>query len=119
MDSLLSTKNTTTATLTLLNSLHTAFVLSAEVEKNLVLGKVDVAHQCLVSLESAIASLREKNASLGILNGLNERIGVLKDVLCIETEKMWGKLVTFSEEGDIQLTIEKSCRGTPPQYWLI
>jgi len=104
---LLSTRNTTTATLVLLNSLHTAFVLSAETEKNLILGQVNVALQNLVQLESTISQLREKNTSLGIVTALNERIGVLRDVLLVETEKLWGKLVEFSEEGDISLTIHK------------
>ena len=106
---MLSTKNVTTATLVLLNSLHKVFVLSSETEKNLVLGEVDVAYQNLTALEKAIADLREKNASLGILSALGERVGVLRDVLCVETEKMWSKLVMFSEEGDIQLTIQKEC----------
>ena len=107
---MLSTKNTTTATLVLLNSLHAAFVLSAEIEKSLVLGAVDVAYQNLNNLERSISDLREKNASLTVSNVLQERVGVLRDVLYVETEKMWNKLVTFSEEGDIQLTIQKqSC----------
>ena len=103
----------TTATLVLLNSLHTAFVSSSETEKNLVLGEVDVAYQNITTLETAITDLREKNASLGILNTLVERVGVLRDVLCVETEKIWSKLVMFSEEGDIQLTIQKQCRCIP------
>ena len=100
----------TTATLVLLNSLHTAFVLSSETEKNLVLGEVDVAYQNLTTLETTITDLREKNASLGILNILVERVGVLRDVLSVETEKIWSRLVRFSEEGDIQLTIQNQCQ---------
>ena len=110
----------TTATLVLLNSLHTAFVSSSETEKNLVLGEVDVAYQNITTLETAITDLREKNASLGILNTLVERVGVLRDVLCVETEKIWSKLVTFSEEGDIQLTIQRQCQCIPsPKIGLI
>jgi hypothetical protein len=41
---------------------------------------------------------------------LEERTGVLSDVLAVETEKVWSQLVGFSEEGDIQLTIRKSLR---------
>ena len=103
----------TTATLVLLNSLHTAFVLSSETEKNLVLGQVDVAYQNIMTLETVITDLREKNASLGILNTLVERVGVLRDVVSVETEKIWSKLVMFSEEGDIQLTIQKQCQCIP------
>jgi hypothetical protein len=44
---------------------------------------------------------------------LEERAGVLNDVLAVETEKIWSKLVMFSEEGDIQLTIQKSHRTFP------
>jgi hypothetical protein len=109
MDTLMSTKNITTTTLVLLNTLHTAFVLSSETEKNLVSGEMDVALQNLGMLERTIVDLKEKNASLTILNTLGERVGVLRDVLCVETERMWGKLVMFSEEGDIQLTIQKCC----------
>lgn len=111
MDTLLSTKNIATSTLVLLNSMHTAFVLSSETEKNLVSGEMDVAFQNIGMLERTIVDLREKNASLTILNTLGERVGVLRDVLCVETERTWGKLVIFSEEGDIQLTIKKHCEG--------
>jgi hypothetical protein len=107
LESLVSTKNTTTATLVLLNSLHTAFVLSAETEKLLVAGKIDEAFQNLSTLETALTDLRSKNASLSVLNNLSERVGVLRDVLSVETEKKWGQLVMFSEEGDISLTIQK------------
>ena len=97
----------------LLNSLHTSFVLSAETEKSLVLGEVKIAYQNLVTLEHAITDLRTKNASLGILNQFSEKAGVLRDVLSVETEKIWSKLVMFSEEGDIQLTIQKECPSIP------
>jgi hypothetical protein len=118
VDTLLSTRNVTTATLSLLNSLHTAFVLSSETEKNLVLGAVDVAYQNISALERAVYELRDKNASLGILNGLQERIGVLRDILYVETEKIWNKLVTFSEEGDIQMTIQKRVQRIFPPFLL-
>src|SRR5436190_14506748 len=88
VSSLLSTKNMTTATLVLLNSLHTAFVLSAETEKSLILGEVGVAYQNLLNLEQTIKDLREKNASLGILSTLSEKAGVLRDVVYVETEKI-------------------------------
>ena len=103
----MSTNNTMTAKLVLLNALHTTFVLSAETEKNLVAGAVDIAYQNLTALERAITDLKEKNASLTIYNALSERVAVLRDILNVETEKMWSQLVTFSEEGDIQLTIQK------------
>jgi len=103
----MSTRNTTTATLVLLNALHTTLVLSAETEKQIVAGSVDVAFQNLAALETALTDLRSKNASLSISNALQERVGVLRDVLCVETEKIWSRLVTFSEEGDIQLTIQR------------
>jgi hypothetical protein len=103
----------TTATLLLLNSLHAAFVLSSETEKNLILGEVDVAHQNLTNLERVITELHDKNGSLAVLSNLSERVGVLQDVLSVETEKMWSRLVMFSEEGDIQLTIQKQCQRVP------
>jgi hypothetical protein len=119
LDTLLSERNITTAKLVLLNSLHTAFVLSAETEKNLVLGAVDVAYQNLSTLEITVNELSRKNASLDILSSLNERVGVLKDVLAVETEKIWSKLVMFSEEGDVQLTIQKqsSCISPPLLFY--
>jgi hypothetical protein len=105
----------TTATLVLLNSLHTTFVLSEEIEKNLVLGRVDIAHTNIKRLELAIPELQEKNGSLTVLNILNERLAVLKDVLCVETEKIWTtKFVRFSEEGDIQLSIQRNFEGIFP-----
>jgi len=106
----------TTAALVLLNSLHTAFVLSSETEKNLVQGEVRIAYQNVLTLETAITDLRSKNASLGILNSLSERVGVLRDVVAVETEKTWKKLVMFSEEGDIQLTIQKQCLSIFPPF---
>lgn len=109
----MSTKNTTTASLVLLNALHTTFVLSAETEKQIVAGAVDVAQQNLTALETSISDLRSKNASLAIFNALQERVGVLRDVLNVETEKIWSRLVTFSEEGDIQLTIQKQITRSP------
>jgi hypothetical protein len=112
LDTLLSEKNTTTATLVVLNILHKIFVLSAETEKYMISGEVDVAYQQLIDLERAISDLRDKNDSLLILNSLQERAGVLRDVLSVETEKIWGQLVLFSEEGDIQLTIQKQRRKT-------
>jgi hypothetical protein len=87
--------------------MHTALVLSAEMEKQMVIGAVDVAYQNLMSLERTIQELREKNDSLAILSSLDERVGVLRDVLSVETEKMWNSFVIFSEEGDISLTIRK------------
>ena len=72
--------------------------------------EVDMAYQQLIDLERAISDLRDKNDSLLILNSLQERAGVLRDVLSVETEKIWGQLVLFSEEGDIQLTIQKTLR---------
>ena len=73
----------------------------------MVLGQLDVAYANINALESAISDLHEKNASLIILNTLTERASVLRDILLVETEKMWNALVEFSEEGDIQLTIQK------------
>ena len=73
----------------------------------MVIGAVDVAYQNLMSLERTIQELREKNDSLAILSSLDERVGVLRDVLSVETEKMWNSFVIFSEEGDISLTIRK------------
>jgi len=87
--------------------MHSALVLSAEMEKQMVIGAVDVAYQNLMSLERTIQELREKNDSLAILSSLDERVGVLRDVLSVETEKMWNSFVIFSEEGDISLTIRK------------
>jgi len=87
--------------------MHAAIVLSAEMEKQMVIGAVDVAYQNLMSLERTIQELREKNDSLAILSSLDERVGVLRDVLSVETEKMWNSFVIFSEEGDISLTIRK------------
>jgi hypothetical protein len=114
MDSLLATKNTTTATLVLLNALHTTFTLSTRTEQELVMGAVDVAFENLQSLEGTLNDLREKNASLSILKSLDERVGVLRDVLSIETEKIWSRLVMFSEEGDIQLSIRKQYTRISP-----
>ena len=107
MHGLLTTRNTTTAILVLLNGLHTAFILSSETEKNLVSGEVDKAYDNLMRLETAVKDVREKNGDLLVVGVLAERVGVLRDVLCVETEKVWSKLVLFSEEGDIQLTIHK------------
>jgi hypothetical protein len=76
----------------------------------MISAEVDVAYQQLTDLERAISDLRDKNDSLLILNTLQERAGVLRDVLSVETEKIWGQLVLFSEEGDIQLTIQKKLR---------
>jgi len=73
----------------------------------MVIGAVDVAYQNLMSLERTIQELREKNDSLAVLSSLDERVGVLRDVLSVETEKMWNSFVIFSEEGDISLTIRK------------
>lgn len=111
---MLSTQNSKAATLALLNSVHTAFVLSSETERNLILGQVDVAYQNIGTLESTINELRNKNDALGILGSLGERAGVLRDVLAVETERMWSKFVLFSEEGDIQLTIQQQCARTSP-----
>ena len=112
---MLSTRNTKTATLALLNSLHTAFVLSSEIERNLILRQLDVAYQNIGTLETTINELRNKNDSLAILGSLVERVEVLRDVLAVETEKMWSTLVLFSEEGDIQMTIQPQCpRASPP-----
>ena len=123
---MLSTRNTKTATLALLNSLHTAFVLSAEIERNLILKQLDVAYQNIGALETAINELRNKNDSLAILGSLVERVEVLRDVLAVETEKMWSSLVLFSEEGDIQMTIQPQCppppgtkKQTPPDLSLV
>jgi len=110
---MLSTRNIKTATLALLNSLHTAFVLSAEIERNLILKQLDVAYQNIGALETAINELRNKNDSLAILGSLVERVEVLRDVLAVETEKMWSSLVLFSEEGDIQMTIQPQCPPPP------
>jgi hypothetical protein len=120
LELMLSTQNTKTVTLALLNSLHTAFVLSSETERNLILGQVDVAYQNIGTLEITINDLRNKNDSLGILASLAERAGVLRDILAVETETMWSKLVQFSEEGDIQLTIQGqySCSSPPPSQFL-
>ena len=116
LEGLMTTRNTTTVILVLLNGLHTAFVLTSETEKNLVSGQVDKAYDNLTRLETAVRDVRDKNGDLGVVGGLLERVGVLKDILCVETEKVWGKLVLFSEEGDIQLTIHKHVnRTTPPQ----
>ena len=104
---LLSERNSTTATLLLLNSLHRAFILSEEVEKQLILGAVDVAYQNLCALETVVNELAVKHSSLDVMSSFTERVGVLKDVISVETEKLWGKLVMFSEEGDVQLTIYK------------
>jgi hypothetical protein len=78
----------------------------------MISAEVDVAYQQLTDLERAISDLRNKNDSLLILNTLQERAGVLRDVLSVETEKIWGQLVLFSEEGDIQLTIQKNLRNS-------
>jgi hypothetical protein len=104
---MLSTANQKTATLALLNSLHRAFVLSSETERLLILGQVDLAHQNIGALESAVEELRGKNDSLAVLSTLTERVGILKDVLGVETERLWSSLVVFSEEGDIKLTIRQ------------
>ena len=88
-------------------------MLSSETEKALVSGQVDVAYQQLRRLDSAVKDIREKNDSLAVLGLLEERSGVLNDVLAVETEKIWSKLVMFSEEGDIQLTIQNSHRTHP------
>ena len=114
MEGLMTTRNTTTAILVLLNGLHTAFVLTSETEKNLVSGQVDKAYDNLSRLETAVRDVQDKNGDLGVVGGLSERVGVLKDILWVETEKVWGKLVLFSEEGDIQLTIHKHVNCTPP-----
>jgi hypothetical protein len=103
----MSSKNSTTATLVLLHSLHAAFTLSTKTEQELVYGAVDAAFENLQSLEGVLNDLREKNTSISILKALDERVGVLRDVLSVETEKIWSRLVVFSEEGDIQLTIHK------------
>jgi hypothetical protein len=117
MDNLLTTKNVTTATLVLLNSLHTTFVLSEEIEKNLVQGRVDIAHENIKRLEIAISDVEEKNGNLSALDTLNERVAVLRDVLAVETEKIWTtKFVTFSEEGDIQLSISRTSEGIMPLF---
>jgi len=87
--------------------MHSALVLSAETEKQMVIGAVDVAYQNLLSLERTTQELRDMNDSLAILSSLDERVGVLRDVLSVETEKMWNSFVIFSEEGDISLTIRK------------
>jgi hypothetical protein len=105
LDTMLSTANQKTATLALLNSLHRAFVLSSETERLMILGQVDSAYQNIGALESAVEELRGKNASLAVLSTLTERVGILKDVLGVETERLWSSLVVFSEEGDIQLTV--------------
>jgi len=110
LNTLLSTRNTTTATLLLLNSIHAAFVLSSEIEKALMKGQVDVAYNQLQILESTVKAIRERNNGLVVTGLLEERTGVLRDVLGVETEKVWSQLVGFSEEGDIQLTIRKSHR---------
>jgi hypothetical protein len=107
---MLSTANQKTATLALLNSLHRAFVLSSETERLLILGQVDAAYQNIGALESAVEELRGKNDSLAVLSTLTERVGILKDVLGVETERLWSSLVVFSEEGDIQLTIYQKRR---------
>ena len=73
-------------------------------------GQVDIAYQQLRVLDSTVKELRQKNDSLAVTGLLEERVGVLNDVLAVETEKIWSKLVMFSEEGDIQLTIHKSHR---------
>lgn len=111
---MLSTQNTKTATLALLNTLHTAFVVSSETERNLILGQVDLAYQNIGTLEATINDLRRKNDSLVVLGALSERVGVLRDVLGVETERMWSKLVVFSEEGDIQLTVQRECPSKSP-----
>lgn len=76
-------------------------------------GQVDVAYQQLRRLDSTVQELRRKNDSLTVTGLLEERMGVLNDVLALEAEKIWSKLVMFSEEGDIQLTIHKSHRHLP------
>ena len=114
LTTLLSTQNTTTATLVVLNSLHTTLVLSVETEKQLVLGAFDIAYQNFLALETALTDLRSKNSSLAILNAIQERVQVLRDVLYVETEKAWNDLVRFSEQGDIQLTIQKYPPRTQP-----
>jgi hypothetical protein len=116
---MLSTANQKTATLALLNSLHRAFVLSSETERLLILGQVDLAYQNIGALESSIEELRMKNDSLSVLPTLTERVGVLKDVLAVETERLWSSLVVFSEEGDIQLTIHQKRSPHLPQKKLV
>jgi len=116
---MLSTRNTKTAALALLNSLHTAFVLSAEIERNLILRQLDVAYQNIGTLETTINELRNKNDSLAILGSLVERVGVLRDILAVETEKMWSTLVLFSEEGDIQMTIQRQSPCAFPSLYSI
>ncbi len=73
-------------------------------------GQVDVAYNQLQILESTVKAIRERNNGLVVTGLLEERTGVLRDVLGVETEKVWSQLVGFSEEGDIQLTIRKSHR---------
>ena len=79
-------------------------------------GQVDKAYDNLTRLETAVKDVREKNGELSVVGMLAERVGVLKDILCVETEKVWSKLVLFSEEGDIQLTIHKHLTRTLPQF---
>jgi len=81
-----------------------------------VSGQVDKAYDNLTRLETAVKDVREKNGELSVVGMLAERVGVLKDILCVETEKVWSKLVLFSEEGDIQLTIRKHLTRTLPQF---
>jgi hypothetical protein len=92
--------------------------LSSETERALVDGQVDVAYQQLRILDSTVKEIRQRNDSLAVVGLLEERAGVLNDVLAVETEKIWSKLVMFSEEGDIQLTIQKFHRtsSTPALF---
>lgn len=116
MAELLSSKNSTTGILVLLNLLHAAFSSSEKTEEELVHGIVDVAFEDLRNMERAVNELREKNSSLIILRALDERVGVLRDVLSLETEKIWSRLVVFSEEGDIQLSVLKRYTRILPRH---
>jgi GTP-sensing pleiotropic transcriptional regulator CodY len=93
-------------------------VLSSETERQLILGQVDLAYQNIGALESAIEELRGKNDSLAVLSTLTERVGILKDVLGVETERLWSSLVIFSEEGDIQLTIHQKRKTPSVEIWV-
>jgi hypothetical protein len=60
LDTLVTEKNTITATLVILSILYKIFVLSAKTEKLMISTEVDVAYQQLTDLERVISDLRDK-----------------------------------------------------------
>src|ERR1700737_3089519 len=116
MEELYRSRDVTGATLGVLEEVYNAFTLSTRTEGELVDGAVDLAYENLQALERTLNGLREKNPSLAILRALDERVGVLKDVLLVETEKTWSRLVFFGKEGDTHFS--KITQYTLQTYYL-